>query len=162
MCLKKESNQLNLTLNPDLPEKANEQAKLVLDLLKILCDHYRNDINAVWQRSQFFVTAHGAMIALIASAKLDTKVIHLISQLGIALAVIWFVLAAVTARWIRVWREMVIRVESEVFVKGPFHSGEPGNGWYHIVRPQHISWIVAMLFFGFWIHVLYFGAPWAR
>ena len=44
-----------------------ERAKLIIDLFKVLNDHYRNDINSVWQRSQFFIVIHGTLITYVSS-----------------------------------------------------------------------------------------------
>lgn len=136
-----------------------ERAKLIIDLFKVLNDHYRNDINSVWQRSQFFIVIHGALITYVSSKSSEPSTLPLIAMMGMVLGLLWLLGAIVTVKWISIWREQVIAVESKIYNHGPYKIGEIGRNWYHIIRPHHISWIVASIALLFWIYVYRYGLP---
>lgn len=157
-----QGSEIDLSLTDEFNAHAEpkDHPRLTMDLFKIVNDHYRNDINAVWQRSQFFVTAHVALIVFVASRKLPPESFVSVSLIGIFLGALWLIGALVTAKWISVWRAMVITVESHIFKRGPYQVGEVGRGWHQKFRPQHVSWFLALTSLVFWVYVgIHHGLP---
>lgn len=147
-------NNLDLTL-----QLKNNDSKPAAELLKSVGDHFRNDINAVWQRGQFFLTANLTMLAFFFSTAFkreDFAAVLVISVVGILLSFLWLQIAKVTVSWINVWRNSLIDIEKEIFKFGPYERGENliGELPYERLRPEEFSPRVALTFIGIWLCVL--------
>lgn len=173
MCQKKSSCKCELDLTNQ--DKADEQ-KFIIDIFKSVSDHFRNDINAVWQRNQFFLLSNLGLLGFFYSNAFDRR--NLESVLGISMAGIitslcWLVLALVTAKWICVWRKALVDVEKQMVPYGPYQRGEkveiqfyrifklekfhlifePKN--FHLIfRPEIIAIAVAFIFVAGWCFIL--------
>ena len=147
----------------DLKLKINDgDLKPAAELFKSVGDHFRNDINAVWQRGQFFLTANLTMLAFFFSTAFKRENIasvFVISVVGILLSFLWFRIAKATVAWINVWRNSLIHVEQAIFEYGPYERGEnlDGKSKHEKYRPEEFSPKVALTFILIWFFVLVGG-----
>jgi len=146
-----DGDQLDFTL-----QVSSEQSRVVADLFRTTNDHFRNDINALWQRSQFFMAANIALLAFFHSAafvRSDRPSVLAISIFGLIISLSWFMVAFLSVRWIDVWRHAVVNVENHLVAMGPFRVGESigGRRIHHIWRPEICSYILAFVFGVFWL-----------
>jgi hypothetical protein len=133
-----------------------EQARVLIDVFRTINDHFRNDINAIWQRSQFFMAANLAVLAFFYSTafeRTDRASVLSMSIFGLIISCSWFVVAFLSAKWINVWRHAVVNVENHLVACGPFGVGEAidGRNIHHIWRPEFCSYILACVFSVFWL-----------
>lgn len=132
-----------------------EQARIIVDVFKTVNDHFRNDGNAIWQRSQFFMAANLAVLAFFYSTsfvRTDRASVAAISFVGLSISFAWFIVAFLSIRWINVWRHAVIDIEKYLIVCGPFKVGEAidGKDLHHVWRPEYCSYFLALVFALFW------------
>jgi protein-S-isoprenylcysteine O-methyltransferase Ste14 len=132
-----------------------EQARIIVDVFKIANDHFRNDGNAIWQRSQFFMAADLAVLAFFYSTsfvRTDGTSVAAISIFGLVISLAWFAAAYLSVRWINVWRHAVINIENHLVAHGPFKVGEATDGkeLHQVWRPEYCSYFLALVFATFW------------
>jgi hypothetical protein len=133
--------------------------KMMSDIFKSVGDHYRNDINAVWQRSQFFQLSNLGLLAFFYSNAFDrgniASVIG-ISITGIVISLFWLLIAKVTIAWIDTWRNALVDVEKVMVYKGPYKLGEniDGKEFHEKYRPEFFAVVVAFIFLLGWLLIL--------
>src|SRR5262245_58554667 len=155
--IQEKSAELDLTPMYRSADGNTDEGKMLIELLKIVTDHYRNDVNAVWQRSQFFIAGNSALYAYFYSLKEPTlDFVKAVSALGLALSVLWIVLAYTTVYWLDVWRRTVVALEGKIFKAGPFSRGDVlvGKRVYHRVRPEWITILLAVVVAILWAVLL--------
>jgi hypothetical protein len=93
--------------------------KAAVDIFKSVGDHFRNDINAIWQRSQFFLASNLGLLAFFYSNAFDrsdhTSVVGLCIA-GIVISLFWLAIAIVSFRWIDVWRNVLVDSKNQWLV----------------------------------------------
>ena len=128
---------------------------LIVESFESVGEHYRNDINAVWLRSKFFLMANLALIAYFYSTAFEKTFpsVFSISVTGLILSYVWMRIALVTVRWVNVWRNTLIDVEERMFNVGPYKRGEnlKGNDFHEKFRPEEFSPVVASVFIFVWL-----------
>jgi hypothetical protein len=133
--------------------------KVFLELFKITNEHYRNDINQVWQRSQYFMLADLGLLAFFYSQAFDRThrmSVVVVSSIGLVLSLFWMLITVVTSRWIAVWRAKIIKLERYLVYNGPFQTGEAlqGTRIHETFRPQHFATLLAICFSTLWAMIL--------
>jgi hypothetical protein len=144
---------------PSTPESEERQSKTRLEIFKVVNDHYRNDINAVWHRSQFFMVTDLGLLAFFYSAafKRDNITnVQWLAGIGLIISLVWVCIMLWTIRWIDVWRHAVVDMEKSLVPFGPFNRGESiGGGHFHEkLRPENFSLGLAGMFALLWFLVL--------
>jgi hypothetical protein len=141
----------------DEPLRLNEDGK-VEELFRVVNEHYRNDICAIWERSQYFMLSDLGLLAFFYSNSFDrtdpfSK--EWISATGLALSIVWLLIILTTIRWIDVWRRAVVDVEKKLHPFGPFTRGESigGRKFHEFARPEYYAAFLALLFALLWLTV---------
>lgn len=142
----------------DKPTSKRYEIKEIIDIFKIVNEHYRNDINAVWLRSNYFMLSDLGLLAFFYSTAFDRgnkSAVIFISMMGILLSLSWIFAIIITIRWIDVWRRTVVDLETSIFKKGPFKRGESidGNNWHEKVRPEIFPIMLGTIFVLFWFYI---------
>ena len=135
--------------------------KILIDLFKIVNDHYRNDINSVWQRSHYFLYADIGLLGFVFSSALiknSAVAIVMIAIGGLAVSIAWAFISLTTIRWIHTWRKGVVEIEKSLFQIGPFNHGEAlsGDQYHEQWRPEYFSFILPFVFIIIWVWLMLF------
>ena len=133
-----------------------DDRKILVDIFKVVNDHYRNDINAVWLRSQFFMLSDLGLLAFFYSAAFKRENIAnvmWVSSIGLIVSIAWICIMVWTIRWIDVWRHAVVDTEKALMTLGPFNRGEAigGAAFHQQVRPEYFSCALAAVFAVLWV-----------
>ena len=126
------------------------------DVYKVVNEHFRNDINAIWQRSNYFMLVNLGLLAFLYSVGFDRTnpdAVQALCLLGLATSGLWVLITLSTERWIDVWRRKVVEVEKCLVASGPFTLGEGIDGWklHQILRPERFAILLALLSAFLWI-----------
>lgn len=136
--------------------------KLLGEVFKAAGDHFRNDINAIWQRGNFFLLVNGALLAFYSSAgfnRNDFAPVSIVCFAGIAISYTWAKILDMSIRWINVWRVALVDTERAIVEYGPFARGEniSGKGAHEIWRPEIFSKALARVFIMLWLGILLYS-----
>lgn len=66
--------------------------------------HYLQDLREFWTRSNFYLVAEAAFLAVWASTDSTDSARTAVATAGIVVAVFWFVVAQASLRWLKDWR----------------------------------------------------------
>jgi hypothetical protein len=136
-----------------------------LDAFKIVNDHYRNDFQLFWQRTNFFLLADSGLLGFFVSKVLDHPVSSqsfsvLACVSGALLSIIWLLVSLSSIYWIDTWRRQVIIIDADVNPYRSFSVGEEldtQQQWFRQnLRPEVVSAWLPVLFFVVWIFLAYF------
>jgi len=153
---------------------ADEYLKEKIEYLKIVAEHYRMDVQAVWVRSTAFIAINAGIIALYGSSYLanDADARFYIILLSVATNVFWGLNQYVTSEWIADWRHALCHLDSQIKFPGSDYGmtfylvEEENNGLikrkkknkfklHKIVRPQHIARAVPWIIMSIWIGLFF-------
>ena len=138
---------------------SDDQLKAKLDVFKMVNDHYRNDFQLFWQRTNFFLLVEAGLLGFFVSkaqtVELRQFFTFVVCLSGVALSVIWFLVAVSSIRWIDTWRREVVRIDSDINPYRSFSAGEnvtPDKWEFHLrFRPEVVSAWLPLLFFVVWM-----------
>ena len=130
-------------------------------------DHFRQDLREFFSRSNFFLVAEAALLS--AFYAIQAKLISPPNQVnlgdlwnnkalalaGVLLTVIWLLVSCTSAYWISRWRKEVIRVSEHISNIRSYKTVENVVWWINLLRPEHITLLLPLLFLGLWAFALY-------
>ncbi len=130
-------------------------------------DHFRQDLREFFSRSNFFLVAEAALLS--AFYAIQTKLISppdqvnqgdlwsnkLLALAGFLLTVIWLLVSCTSAYWIRRWRKEVITASERISDIISYKRVEKVGCWTNLLRPEHITVLLPLLFLGLWAFALY-------
>ncbi len=125
-----------------------------VEVYKAVAEHFRLNIREFWTRSSFFLVAHAALLsgfAVIATSEqgYDKPIGTALGALGVAIAVCWLVVDAISVCWIDRWRARILSVEKVVDKDLSYAVAE---AWRP--RAQDIARFVPLLFLPAWIALI--------
>jgi hypothetical protein len=134
------------------------EKKELLDVYKSLFDTWRFEVNSHWQRSSYFAAFETVAVAACWKLVRDTKVLSregiVVSILGLALTVVWFLNNRKTHFYARYWLERVGIVEQKLSMKDESLDfatqilNRPRTDW---IKHPHLVQAVPMIFFALWL-----------
>lgn len=133
-----------------------------VEVYKAVAEHFRLNIREFWTRSSFFLVAHAALLsgfAVIATREqgYDRAAIGTaLGALGVALAVCWLGVDAISVRWIDRWRARIVSIEEVVDKYRCYDRAENvgANCKALRLRAQDIARLVPLLFLAAWIALI--------
>lgn len=152
-----ERRELNLALKFGVDPKAHSE------ILKAVGDHFRNDINAIWYRGQFYMLTNLGLLAFFSSTGFDrsgTPLVLIVSSAGIVISVAWLLILRMTILWIATWRHALVDTEAALVEFGPFKRGENlgGSAIQERNRPEFFAFVLSGVFIFIWIALFVLGA----
>ncbi|MFO1358749.1 hypothetical protein [Plasticicumulans sp.] len=151
-----ERNDLDLTLRDD------KDSKILAEIFKVTGDHFRNDINALWHRGQFFLLFNLGLLAFFSSTGFDRHnkwLVSLVSGAGLVTSIAWCMILVTTIKWINVWRMALVDMELRLVNFGPFARGEnlKGSKFYERYRPEKFAMALSGAFGVLWLIIFVFN-----
>ena len=146
----------------------NHRSDSKLEAFRIVTEHYRNDFQLFWQRTNFFLIVDAGLLGFFftkpfnSSCQCASQSAYLpaVCLAGAALSLIWFLVAISSLRWINVWRQEVVRIDEKVNPFRSFSNGEQvkRSVWrFHLyLRPEVVSAGTPVLFITVWLFVYFF------
>jgi hypothetical protein len=138
-----------------------DKPELKVAIFAIVNEHYRNDFDLFWQRTQFFLLLQAGMLGfyfsrLISPAAPRWARLTLVGA-GLLLCLVWWLVAQSSIHWISIWRREVVRIDDEINPYRSFTRGEamdaPVQTRYMRLRPEVISSMMPLGFGIVWIVV---------
>jgi len=137
------------------------------EVYRAVTDHFRQDLREFFSRSNFFLVAEAALLS--AFYAIQVKLISPPNQVnpgdlwnnkalalaGVLLTVIWLLVSWTSAYWISRWRKEVIRVSERLSNISSYKRVEEVGRWINLLRPEHITLLLPLLFLGLWAFALY-------
>ncbi len=154
---------MSAAMHHDDDRKRDCELKEKIEYFKILADHYRMDVQAVWQRASAFIVINGALLAIYGTlyAKDAHDVNIAISILAFVLCVLWFVNQFVTTRWLEEWRRALCELDTKITFcdgfGGVFNATEQNSDGDKIkrlhakIRPQYTAMLMPVVIMPFWM-----------
>lgn len=125
-----------------------------LDIMKMVHEHYRMDIEQIWKRGIVYLTISSALVALISSDhfRLEGPRILFIG-FGLSISVIWLINSILSHRWISVWRSHLTRIDTHINPYKSFSEGEAKRSRVRslLSRPQFYAVILPAMFVLIWL-----------
>jgi hypothetical protein len=146
---------------------SDENLSAKLDAFKIVNDHYRNDFQLFWRRTNFYLISDSGLLGFFVSKVLDNPLQSRSFSLaacisGATLSFIWFLVSLSSIYWIDIWRKQVVLIDNDVNPYNSFSVGEniEQKQWQFqfikYFRPEIISTCVPLLFLVIWMFLAYF------
>lgn len=134
---------------------------------RAVTDHFRQDLREFFSRSNFFLVAEAALLS--AFYAIQTKLIippdqvnlgdlwsnKALALVGLLLTVIWLFVSCSSVYWIRRWRRRVKTVSEDLSNNSSYKKVEDVECWIDLLRPEHITVLLPLLFLGLWAFALY-------
>jgi hypothetical protein len=93
-----------------------------IEIFKVVTDHLKQDTEQFWIRANFFLLANaGLLSAFVVSypnLSQGVAVLRVIPILGALTAIFWLLVLRGSIKWIRLWREQVMKLDEEL---DPYH-----------------------------------------
>jgi hypothetical protein len=143
----------------DLSLRQPSDSKILSEILRTTADHFKNDLNAIWFRSQFFLLFNLGLLTFFSSTGFDRSnqiLVLLVSVAGIVISIAWFGILEMTIRWINIWRMALVDVQSELVKFGSFTRGEnlEGSRMHELLRPERFATALSVIFALLWVTIL--------
>ncbi len=137
------------------------------EVYRSVTDHFRQDLREFFSRSNFFLVAEAALLS--AFYAIQTKLISPPDQVnlrdlwsnkalalaGLLLTVIWLFVSCSSAYWIRRWRREIKTVSEALSNISSYKKVEEVKWWTDLLRPEHITLLLPLLFLGLWGFALF-------
>lgn len=161
------------TMSQNGHDWAIEIYKRDIEIYKIACEHYRQDLREFWSRTGIYILSQAFLFAAFAalvgqSRVVDGKVLptHLhdvifeitLGAIGALVALVGFFVTRGSSKWVDRWRDQVIKLDKVVdtqyqcYVEVETISSEPS--WWKrmfLQSPGILTEWVPLLFFGGWV-----------
>jgi len=91
-----------------------------IEIFKIVTEHFRQDVHDFWLRANFYLLAQSGlfsafMVTYPALTEHGALIIQeSISILGLATAILWFIVLRNSLHFVQKWREQVIKLDKEL------------------------------------------------
>ena len=137
------------------------------EVYRAVTDHFRQDLREFFSRSNFFLVAEAALLS--AFYAIQTKLISppdegslgdlwsnkALALAGLLLTVIWLFVSCSSAYWIRRWRREIKNVSEYLSNISSYRNVEEVGCWTDLLRPEHITILLPLLFLGLWAFALF-------
>ena len=137
------------------------------EVYRAVTEHFRQDLREFFSRSNFFLVAEAALLS--AFYAIQTKLISPPDQVnlgdlwsnkalalaGLLLTVIWLFVSCSSAYWIWRWRREVKTVSEYLSNISSYKNVEEVRWWTDLLRPEHITVLLPLLFLGLWAFALF-------
>lgn len=137
------------------------------EVYRAVTDHFKQDLREFFSRSNFFLVAEAALLS--AFYAIQTKMISppdevnlgdlwsnkALALAGLLLTVIWLFVSASSAYWIGRWRREVQTVSGNLSNISSYRNVEEVGWWTNLLRPEHITILLPLLFLGLWAFALF-------
>jgi hypothetical protein len=147
------------------------QAAADLEVFRIATEHFRHDIEAHWTQASFFALIQAALISVFASivgpreqgtvsvlsAESEAAVIAIG---GLAFAILWSAMAFGRERYIRMWRDAVVRLDKVVdrhCIYVPIEERAAGD----FLNPTRLTTIIPLVMVLGWVFAVTWALGWA-
>jgi hypothetical protein len=96
-------------------EYTPESEARLLKVYEVVAAHFRQDVLLYWTRMSVFLVVQVALLAVVNSLyEKDDRAIWVFGIVGAGTSLIWFLVARASLRWIQIWRQKVIELDSIV------------------------------------------------
>jgi hypothetical protein len=137
------------------------------EVYRAVTDHFKQDLREFFSRSNFFLVAEAALLS--AFYAIQAKMISPLGEVnlgdlwsnkalalaGLLLTVIWLFVSASSAYWIGKWRREVKTVSGKISNISSYGNVEEVVWWIGLLRPEHITILLPLLFLGLWAFALF-------
>jgi hypothetical protein len=119
-------------------------------------DHFKQDVREFWVRSNFYLLVQAGLIsvfaAVIPKASEFQRAIGLaMGAVGLAVALVWFVVARGAVKWIRRWREKTIEIDTVVDRHRIYAQVESLAQANPLMSPSNVTQYLPLVFCVAWI-----------
>lgn len=127
-----------------------------LEIMKMVHDHYRMDIEQIWKRGAIYLTINSAAIGLIASGQIKYHIpSQALSMTGVLCASAWLFNALLSHRWIKIWRTELVEIDKDINIYAPFYKQEVIDSpiLSTLLRPQISAIMLPLIFIFVWLNI---------
>jgi hypothetical protein len=130
-----------------------------LVILQLVADHFKQDTREFWTRANFFLVAHaGLFSAFVVAYPSMAGRLNLMSLsiplLGLATAIIWFIVLRGAVIFLQRWREQVIRLDNELDRFQCYGEVESLVKKYPLSSPSYVTQFLPIVFGIVWLGIL--------
>ena len=142
--------------NKDAMKNIQPSEKNEIELLKMVHDHFLQDIREFWSRSNFYLIVQVGLVSVFVSLStcfsqflLTVKIT--LGVLGIFLAMFWFVVMRGAVHWIFLWRKKLIELDEIIDHYRAFSTTESQGASNLFLSPSYITSWLPLLFLIVWL-----------
>lgn len=141
--------------NSSASESSDEQISLDT-VFNSVADHYKQDLREFFTRANFYLAVQTALLSAIGfreapNSKVDWAIMFFIALTGAVLACVWGVISIGAVRWIRLWREEVLRLSNEFSLTKSYFNVENETKDHRYWSPEELTKFVPWFFVTLWI-----------
>jgi hypothetical protein len=134
-----------------------DEIATLMSNFQMASEHFNQDLNNFWNKANFYLLANTGLISAfyIASSPLaGTPVIYVIPVVGIAIAVLWFLVLRGTVIFIELWRNQLIFISEKIDRFLSYNIVESQVEKRHWQDPQTLTQFVPVPFIVAWLAIL--------
>jgi len=124
-----------------------QQENIDLEILKMVHEHFLQDLRDFWSRSNFYLVVQAGLISVFVSQRNMNSTYSAAVSLGLAtlgflLAIAWLVVMRGAIHWIRRWRKKVVELDIHTDPHKAFATVETEVSSSPFLSPSNVtSWI---------------------
>lgn len=128
-----------------------------LEIFRIVTEHFRQDLELFWTRTNFYLVAEAALLSVLfaiwsGDPERNDKLLGLgICIVGLIIAVYWAVVLRGALYWIRQWRQQVIKIDRVVNRFQSYVHIENHVNNSPLLSPSFVTSSLPMIFLVIWL-----------
>ncbi len=131
-----------------------------IEIFKVVSDHLKQDTAQFWIRANFYLVAHAGLLSAFVlsynALRQQVGIFRVIPILGVFASIFWFVVMRSSVRWIRMWRDQVMKLDEEL---DRFHCYVEVEGVAKqnpLSSPSYLTQFLPLLFVLTWLAISIF------
>jgi hypothetical protein len=129
-----------------------------MENFQMIEDHFKQDLREFWNRANFYLVVNTVLFSAFTISNpflmnVNKPLIILVSLLGLAIAIVWFLVLRGALFWIEQWRKQVIKLSNEL---DRFHTYEhiENLSKQKIKSPSYLTHFLPIAFIIVWLAIL--------
>ena len=130
-----------------------------IENFKMVADHFNQDLREFWNRANFYLVTNAGLFSafFVIYPSLFQKyfwITLLVPSLGIAIAVLWFLVLRGSLYWIEEWRKQVMELSKELDRFNCYYKVESSMQEKKHLSPSYLTKFLPVAFLVAWIIAL--------
>jgi len=142
-------------------QDAKEDVQVACDIenFKMITSHFRQDLREYWNRANFYLLTNAGLISAFLIVypdliKAHVGIVIMVPIVGLAIAILWFLVLRGAQYWIEQWREEVIRLSKELDRFQCYAKIESLVKKRHLSSPSYLTKFLPVVFVIAWFVLL--------
>lgn len=140
----------------DSNNDARQPENMDIEILKLIHDHFLQDVREFWSRSNFYLVVHAGLVSVFVSLPVLSSQYLLIVKIalgvfGFLLAIFWLLAMRGAIFWIRLWRKKLIELDELIDPYKAIAKTESQGISSPLLSPSFITAWLPLLFVIGWL-----------